>query len=163
MTGSFRPRILHDAAAPPSDPQTVVESFLAALAAPDLDTAASLLDEHVAYANAGLPTVRGRRTTLKVLKGLAGPISLEVYLHAIAANGPTVLTERTDVLCFGRLRIQLWVNGRFDVQGGKITFWRDSFDYLDALRAFGRGLLGAVIPVLRPAPPGSPDVTPGRH
>jgi limonene-1,2-epoxide hydrolase len=163
MTGSFRPRILHDAAVRPTEPQAVVEAFLAALAAPDFATASALLDEHVTFINVGLPTVHGRRTTLKVLGGLNGTISFEVYLHAIAANGATVLTERTDVLCYGPLRMQMWVDGHFEVHDGQITFWRESFDYVDTLRAFGRAIAGAVIPALRPSAPGSPDVAPGRH
>jgi limonene-1,2-epoxide hydrolase len=156
--------VLHDAATRHHDPQAVVEAFLGALVAADLDTAADLLDEQVTYVNVGLPAIRGRRRTIALLRSLARPSwSLEVYLHAIAANRETVLTERTDVLSVGPLRMQFWVTGRFDVQDGRITLWRDSFDYLDTFRAFARALIGAVIPPLRPAAPGSPDVAPGRH
>ncbi|MDT4921427.1 MAG: limonene,2-epoxide hydrolase [Pseudonocardiales bacterium] len=161
---SFRPRVLHDAAVRHTDPQAVVEAFLGALAAGDVDTANELLDEHVTYVNVGFPAVRGRRRTIGFIRPLARPgVSLEVYLHAIAANGSTVLTERTDVLSVGPCRLQFWVTGRFDVQDGRITLWRDSFDYLDMARALVRGLLGVVIPPLRPAAPGSADVAPGRH
>lgn len=161
---SFRPRILHDAAVRPTDPQAVVEEFLGALAAGDLDTAAELLDEHVTYVNVGLPAIRGRRRAIGFLRALARPSwSFEVYLHAVATNDGTVLTERTDVLSVGPLRLQFWVTGRFDVHDGRITLWRDSFDYVDTFRAFVRGVLGVLIPTLRPAAPGSPDVAPGRH
>ena len=164
MNGSFRPRVLHDAAVLYSDPQAVVEAFLGALVAGDLDTAADLLDEEVTYVNVGLPALRGRRRAIGFLRPLARPrVGFEVYLHAIATNGPTVLTERTDVLVFGPCRMQFWVAGRFDVQDGRITLWRDSFDYLDTFRAFVRGLLGVLIPALRPTAPGSPDIAPGRH
>ncbi|MDT4891092.1 MAG: limonene,2-epoxide hydrolase [Pseudonocardiales bacterium] len=77
--------------------------------------------------------------------------------------GATVATERTDVLRFGRLRLQFWVWGRFDVRGGRITMWRDSFDYLNLTRALVRGLAGVALPGLRPAPPTSPGAVPGRH
>jgi limonene-1,2-epoxide hydrolase len=162
------PRLRRVSAAPtnrPVDPQDVVESFLAALAAPDTDAAAALLDEHVLYVNVGMPPIRGRRATMKVLAALGehGRGSFEVYTHAIAADGPTVLTERTDVLVFGRLRCQFWVTGRFDVHDGQITLWRDSFDYLDLARSFVRGLAGALVPALRPPAPPSLDVQPGRH
>ena len=164
MSGSFRPRVLHDASVRFTDPQAVVERFLGALAAGDIDTAADLLDEHVTYVNVGFPALRGRRRAIGFLRPLARPgVSFEVYLHAIAANGGTVLTERTDVLNFGPCRMQFWVTGRFDVQDGRITLWRDSFDYLDTFRAFVRALLGALIPPLRPAPPMSAEVAPGRH
>lgn len=164
MSGPFTPRLLRDASVPPTEPRAVVEAFLAALAGPDLDAAEALLDEHVRYVNVGLPTVRGRRRTIGVLRPLARPgISFEVYLHAVAVEGPTVLTERTDVLVFGPVRLQFWVTGRFDVHDGRITLWRDSFDYLDCTRALLRGLLGAVAPVLRPAPPVNAEAAPGRH
>jgi limonene-1,2-epoxide hydrolase len=164
MSGSFKPRLLHDVTVRPSDPQAVVEAFLATLAGLDLTGAAALLDEQVTYVNVGLPPIRGRRRTIGVLKQLARPgASFEVYVHAIAANGPVVLTERTDVLAIGRLRMQFWVTGRFDVHDGQITLWRDSFDYLDLLRAFVRGLAGAVVPGLRPLAPPSADSAPGRY
>lgn len=156
--------MLYDAAIRHSDPQAVVEAFLGALVAGDMDSAAELLDEHVIWVNVGLPAVRGRRRTIGLLRGLARPSwSFEVYLHAIATNESTVLTERTDVLSVGPLRMQFWVSGRFDVRDGRITLWRDSFDYLDTFRAFVRALVGVVIPPLRPVAPGAPDVAPGRR
>lgn len=165
MTGSFVPRSLRDAAVPLTAPQAVVEAFLAAMAAADTRTVTELLDEHVLYVNVGMPPMRGRRATMKLLRTIAetGPGSFEVYLHAISADGPTVLTERTDVLVFGPVRLQFWVTGRFDVRDGQITLWRDSFDYLDLFRSVARGLAGAVLPALRPSAPTSADVAPGRH
>jgi limonene-1,2-epoxide hydrolase len=164
VSGSFKPRLLHDVTVRPTEPQAVVEAFLAAMAGADLAGAAALLDEHVTYVNVGLPPVRGRRRTMAVLKSLARPgMSFEVYLHGIAANGPLVLTDRTDVLVFGTVRVQFWVTGRFEVEDGRITLWRDTFDYLDLFRSLVRGLAGAVVPALRPAPPSSADTAPGRH
>jgi limonene-1,2-epoxide hydrolase len=164
MSSSFRPRILRDAATLPTEPQAVVETFLAALAAGDIDTAGELLDDHVTWSNVGLPTIRGRARALALLRPLEKPgRTLEVYLHAVATNGRTVLTDRTDAFELGRLRIQIWVNGHFNVHNGRIVMWRDSFDYLDTFRAVVRGLAGAVLPQLRPAAPQSPDVAPGRH
>ena len=150
--------------ASPSTPRQVVETFLAALAAEDFTTAGTLLAEDVVYANVGLPTIRGRRRTVGVLKPLARPgLGFEVYLHSIAADGATVLTERTDVLLFGPVRLQFWVHGRFDVQDGRITLWRDAFDFVDITRSLVRGLVGAVLPALRPTAPQSAAVPPGRH
>jgi limonene-1,2-epoxide hydrolase len=90
-------------------------------------------------------------------------LGFEVYLHGVAGNGSTVLTDRTDVLVLGPVRWQFWVAGRFEVQDGQITLWRDAFDYVDLLRGLLRGMAGAVLPPLRPRAPGSPDVQPGRH
>jgi limonene-1,2-epoxide hydrolase len=146
------------------NPQAVVETFLARLADGDVSGAGVLLADDVVYSNVGLPTIHGRRRVVRALSALAGPrFSFEVYLHAITATGPVVLTERTDVICGGPVRMQFWVAGRFDVQDGQITLWRDAFDYLDCTRALVRGLLGAVVPALRPSAPTSLDTPPGRH
>lgn len=145
----------------PVQPRAVVEAFLDALCDADVDRAAELLCEDVEYVNVGLPAIRGRDRVLKALR-LIGPraLSMEVYLHSIAATGATVLTERTDVLALGSFRAQFWVSGRFDVHDGEITLWRDSFDFLDLARAGLRGLAGVAVPFLRPSPPGR---VPGRR
>ena len=148
---------------PPPDAQATVVAFLTALAASDVDGAGALLADDVVYSNVGLPTIRGRRGVLRVLAPLAGHRAwFEVYLHAVAADGEQVLTERTDVIEFGRLRFQFWVAGRFDVHDGQITLWRDAFDFLDCTRAAVRGVLGALVPALRPRPPATSG-PPGRR
>lgn len=165
MTGSLLPRPLDTSAGSVAveDPIAVVEGFLAAMAAGDAAGAAALIDNDILYVNVGLPKIRGRREVEKVLHGLDRPsIGFEVYLHAISAEGNVVLTERTDVLRFGKVRAQFWVWGRFEVVGGRITLWRDSFDFLDLLRANVRGIAGAVVPSLRPKPPATRETPPGR-
>ncbi len=148
---------------PLTDPQSVVEAFLAALATKDLPTANALIDDGIEYINVGFPAVRGREEMSKVFDLLTKPVSgFEVYNHAISANGQTVLTERTDVLVYGRLRMQFWVCGRFDVLDGRITLWRDSFDMVDVGRALVRGVAAMVIPSLQTKPPRTKSVPPGR-
>jgi len=145
-----------------TDPQATAEAFLDALAQSDLSTAMGYLADDVEYVNVGLPAIHGRSRVTKALSGLERPqVGFEVYLHAISADGPTVLTERTDVITVGALRIQFWVWGRFDVDGGSITLWRDSFDFLDMTKAMVRGLVGIVVPSLRPSPPEG-QAPPGR-
>ena len=146
-----------------TDPQSVAEAFLAAMAASDLDAAMAFLAEDIVYTNVGLPTIRGRAQVAKALGVLNRPgAGFEVYFHAISADGPVVLTERTDVIRFGRFRAQFWVWGRFDVHEGQITLWRDSFDFLDIMKANVRGLVAMVVPSLAPAPPTTLDAAPGR-
>jgi limonene-1,2-epoxide hydrolase len=147
----------------PTEPQAVVEAFLAALAESDVKTAGDLMAIDIEYVNVGCPTIRGRGRVVKVLSGLARPsFGFEVYLHAISAAGPTVLTERTDVLLVGKLRLQFWVVGRFDVADGQIMLWRDAFDYVDIVRSLVRGLGGLLVPALRPLAPQNPATPPGR-
>ena len=148
----------------PTEPQAVAEAFLAALAANDFATAGALLDPDVVYVNVGLPAIRGSRRVIKVLAPMARFDNVfEVYLHSVTTDASVVATERTDVLQFGPLRLQFWVWGRFDVRDGRITLWRDAYDYLDMTRALVRGLLGIVVPSLRPKPPTSRETPPGRH
>ena len=87
---------------------------------------------------------------MNLLRRGQGRVGFEVKFHRIAADGNTVLTERTDALIIGPLRLQFWVCGVFEVHGGRITLWRDYFDMLDITKATLRGLAATVVPSLRP-------------
>lgn len=128
-----------------------VEVFLSALQNQELDTAAAQLDDNLVYENVGYPTIRGRARAIKLFRGLQRPnLGFEAKIHRIAVNGSSVLTERTDVLVIGPVRMQFWVCGVFEVHNGRITLWRDYFDMFDMLKGTVRGLVGAVVPALRP-------------
>src|SRR4051794_39826425 len=111
-------------------PEHVVERFLQLLSLREIDDAVDVLGADVIYTNVSLPTLRGRERVRRIARATLGRpgAGFEVYLHAISARGGTVLTERTDVLTLGPLRIQFWVCGRFDVEGDRIVGWRDYFD-----------------------------------
>ena len=126
-----------------------VEVFLNALQDADLDTAGAALAEDLVYQNVGLPTIHGRNRAMKLFSSLGGAGAFEVKIHRIAADGAAVLTERTDALIFGPLRLQFWVCGVFEVHDGQITLWRDYFDFFDMLKATARGLVGLVVPSLK--------------
>ena len=80
-------------------------------------------------------------------------LGIEIYNHAISATGNSVLTERTDAMTFGPLRIQFWACGRFDVENGEIVLWRDRFDWMNLTLATLRGLAGVLVPALMAKPP----------
>ncbi len=163
MATGLLPRTFPADADLPDDPQDVVEAFLASLADSDIERSNALIADDIDYVNVGLPAVQGRDEMAKVFGLLSRPgAGFEVYLHAISADGPVVLTERTDVILIGGLRIQFWVWGRFDVHDGRITLWRDSFDFVDVVKGTVRGLAGMVVASLRPSAPSNPDATPGR-
>ncbi|BBY96941.1 limonene-1,2-epoxide hydrolase family protein [Mycolicibacterium fallax] len=129
----------------------VVDRFLAALRDTDLDTAASLIDDHIVYENVGFSRLRGSRRVLQVFAAMRRPaLGFDVRVHRSAQDGPTVLNERTDLLRVGPVQLTFWVCGVFEVHDGRITLWRDYFDVLDMTKALVRGLIGAVIPALRP-------------
>jgi limonene-1,2-epoxide hydrolase len=134
-----------------------VRSFLVALQDDRLDDALALLDRDVLYINVSLPSVRGRGRVERLFRPAFERFhaGFRVHFHTIAADGDTVLTERTDELVVGPVRQRIWVYGHFEVHNGQITVWRDSFDWLDVLVGFVRGIGGAILPSLnRPWPGG---------
>ena len=133
-----------------TDPARVVESFLYALRDKDYDAADDALDDDLVYQNVGLPTIRGRQRTMKLLGGLSRPnAGFDVKIHRIASEGSAVLTERTDVLIFGPFQAHFWVCGVFEVRDGRITLWRDYFDFVDIVKGSVRALAAIAIPALR--------------
>jgi limonene-1,2-epoxide hydrolase len=128
----------------------VVETFLYALQDQDFDTVDSLLADNIVWENVGYPTIRGRKRIVGIFRRGKGRVGFEVKFHRIATEGNAVLTERTDVLIIGPVRLQFWVCGAFEVHGGRITLWRDYFDLYDVLKGTARGLVGAVVRSLRP-------------
>lgn len=118
----------------------VVRTFLARLEMLDVDGAAELLAEDAVYQNVPLPADRGKPAVVRTLRRMMGAGSgFRVVHHNIAANGPVVLTERTDVLSVGRVDAAFWVCGTFEVHDGRITLWRDRFDWVDFSLAWVRG------------------------
>ncbi len=131
-------------------PVLVVERFMEFLRRGELDEAVALLAVDVRYENVGLPTVHGRERVRRLFgRAYDDGAGFDVVIHTICADGPSVLTERTDFLTFRKLHIELWVCGRFDVRDGQIVLWRDYFDFLNFNRALLRGLLGVHLPKLR--------------
>ena len=126
-----------------------VETFLYAMQDEDFDTVDRLMADNIEWQNVGLPTIRGRQRIVNLMRRGEGRMGFEVKIHRIAADGAAVLTERTDALTFGRLRLQFWVCGVFEVHEGRITLWRDYFDFFDMFKATARGLAGVAIPSLR--------------
>ena len=126
-----------------------VEGFLNALRDEDFEAIDAALADDLVYENVGLSRIRGGRRTAKMLSRMEGRVSFEVKIHRIAGDGAAVLTERTDALIFGPLRLQFWVCGVFEVHDGQIALWRDYFDFFDMFKATLRGLAGLVVPSLR--------------
>jgi limonene-1,2-epoxide hydrolase len=137
-------------AAKAADNIRTVEGFLYALQDGNLDAADAALDDDLVYQNVGLPTIRGRARAMKLFQRMdGGSAGFEVKIHRSAADGASVLTERTDAIVIGPLRLQFWVCGVFEVHDGRITLWRDYFDFFDMFKATLRGLVGLAVPSLR--------------
>jgi limonene-1,2-epoxide hydrolase len=85
------------------------------------------------YINVGMTDSTGIEEGIAVVQSFEsamGAASLKVDMLALAEKGNTVLTERIDHLlgADGQPAMSLAVMGIFDVEGGKITGWRDYFD-----------------------------------
>ncbi|MBD0020552.1 limonene-1,2-epoxide hydrolase [Gordonia pseudamarae] len=135
-------------------PVDLATHFLDALARSDIATAMADLDDDIVYTNVSLPTIRGKR---KVTRGFAGMpkyrIGFDYRMVNVSAEGSVVLTERVDELRLGPLTIRFWVWGRFETSEGRITVWRDYFDYFDCLKGTLRGVAALLVPaVQRPFP-----------
>jgi limonene-1,2-epoxide hydrolase len=126
-----------------------VEGFLNAMQDGDYEAAEAALDDNLVYQNVGLPTIHGRARAMKLFRLMEGRASLEVKIHRVAADGAAVLTERSDALIVGPLRLQFWVCGVFEVHNGRITLWRDYFDFFDMFKATLRGLAALLVPSLK--------------
>lgn len=138
-------------------PEKIVRLFLESMATGETETAVSLIDPAITYTNVSLPTL-GAGGTRKVLRFLDNPrYGFGVRMINLAVDGPVVLTERIDELRIGRIRSQFWVCGRFEVRDGRITVWRDYFDWLNVTLGMLRGVAALALPgLVTPLPaPGS--------
>ena len=112
-----------------STPEEVVQEFCAAFATKDVDTISNLLADDVVYHNVGMAPAVGKEASIAMIQGfldMAEKMTFEI--HRIAANGDSVLTERTDTFTINGADSPVAVMGTFDLRDGKIVAWRDYFD-----------------------------------
>ena len=137
-----------------TDPDVVVRTFFDALMASSTATAADLLTDDVWWANVGLPTMRGKRAVVGAISAMNRSIDFGVDIHHLAVSAPAdptnpqapvvVLTERTDYLGVGPLRVGFWVCGRLEVRDGRVCGWQDYFSKADMAKGAVRGLVEMV-------------------
>jgi limonene-1,2-epoxide hydrolase len=67
---------------------------------------------------------------IRVVLGMFVPPAEQIdwEILSIASSGNVVFTERVDRFVIGGTQIELPVAGVFEIEGGKITAWRDYFD-----------------------------------
>ncbi len=110
-------------------PTEIVTDFCDRVAEGDAEKAASYFSDDAVYHNIPLDPVNGReqiQATIAMFLGMAEKVWFET-LHLVA-DGTIVMTERIDHFQVGGKDIGLPVMGTFEVEGGKITAWRDYFD-----------------------------------
>lgn len=141
--------------------EDVAIRFLESLAVGDAEIARHLLAPDVRYRFAGVWVGRGRDRVSQALQRVAcGHGHFDVAIHDVSADDPdpatragamdTVRTLRTDHLRVGLMHLQFAVRGTARIRDGKIADWEDSVDAGVMASALGRGLLGTVVPGVRP-------------
>ena len=133
-----------------ASPTEVVEQFCGAFAGKDVAAMTSLLADDVVYHNVGMEPSVGKEASLAVIRGFVDMAESVVFtVHHIAADGASVLTERTDTFTVaGKVR-PIAVMGTFDVRDGLIVAWRDYFDLgLAGRMTSGEPIDPSVLPAL---------------
>ena len=112
-----------------SDATDVVRRFCAVWSDGDLDAIMSFFADDAVYHNIPVDPVTGTDAIRATIAGFTtGVDSIEFRVRHLVAADSIVLTERVDVFQFPGATIELPVMGTFEVDGGKITAWRDYFD-----------------------------------
>ena len=109
--------------------EQVVNDFIAAVGRKDQDGAMALVAEDCYYDNVPIGDMRGHEKMLEVLGPMfrsKGPLEFEIVRQTCAGN--IVMNERIDRFEIKGRQLGLPVAGIFEVNDGKITFWRDYFD-----------------------------------
>jgi len=131
-------------------PTQIVQEFCAAFAAKDVVTIDRLLADDVVYHNVGMAPAVGKEASVASIQGFFDMSeSLAFDVHRIAADGDTVLTERTDTFVMNGLTAPVAVMGTFELRDGKIVAWRDYFDMgLTTKMMSGEDVDASVLPVI---------------
>lgn len=109
--------------------EAIVDQFIKAVTAMDLDAALEMVTDDVEYDNVPISKVfgpEGLRSTLEMFTGMAQ--GFDWVVHHQVAVGDVVMNERTDKFLMNGKWLELPVMGLFKVRDGKIALWRDYFD-----------------------------------
>lgn len=113
-----------------STPGEVVDAFIAALEAKDVDGAIEMLAEDVSYENVPMNPIVGKEAVRAALAGfLTGATRVEWPVSRQIEAGNAVINERLDRFEIGNGWLEMPVAGVFEVtDAGLISLWRDYFD-----------------------------------
>lgn len=120
-------------------PQDTVTAFIAHWNSGDMEAMYALCTEGVIWHNIPMEPINGKPAMREAVAGFMAAVDgCDWQVHAIAANGNTVMTERTDAFAMkGGRRAAIRVMGTFELDSeGKIAAWRDYFDMAEFTREF---------------------------
>lgn len=109
--------------------EKVIRRFCAAFARRDVDELCGFFTPDAVYHNIPMAPAEGIaaiRASLELFVPASPSIEFEIL--RIASDGAIVFTERVDRMEFGGKAVELPVTGVFEVEGERITAWRDYFD-----------------------------------
>lgn len=112
-----------------ADNEAIVRDFCAAFARRDVDELLGYFTDDAVYHNIPFGPAQGTeaiRATLETF--VPGSPEIEFEMRNIASSGGVVHTERIDRMTFDGRPVELPVAGVFELEGGRITAWRDYFD-----------------------------------
>ena len=109
--------------------EQLVREFCAAWERRDIDELLGYFSDDAVYHNMPLDPAVGTEA-IRVVLGMFVPPAEQIdwEILSIASSGNVVFTERVDRFVIGGTQIELPVAGVFEIEGGKITAWRDYFD-----------------------------------
>ena len=120
--------------------EQVVRDFCAAASTRDPEVLRAFFSDEIVYHNIPMEPAEGIEATMAVINMFVNMCdALEFEIHHLAADGGTVLTERTDIFSIKGKTAPLPVMGAFQVTDGKITAWRDYFDMAQVTAMFEEG------------------------
>lgn len=112
-----------------TEPEAVVDAFLAAIERRDVDGAIALLADDCVYDNVPMGAVRGPAAVAEILGPLlAGCEQVDWPVARQTVTGSIVMNERLDRFLMAGRWIEVPVAGIFEVENGRIVLWRDYFD-----------------------------------
>lgn len=119
------------------EPLETVRAFIAALEHNDIAGALLFVADDCEYANVPITKVVGPEGIAAILGPLFSQASrIEWPIHREVASGAIVFNERTDRFLMPFGWVELPVTGVWEVVDGKITVWRDYFDFQTYMRQF---------------------------
>lgn len=121
-----------------ADPEQVVREFCDAWSTGDIDRIMSAFADDAVYHNIPMEPVVGTEAIRTFIEGFTAMVDrIEFEILHLAVNGNVVLTERVDTFVRPAGSVGLPVMGTFELDGVKITAWRDYFDMVQVTAAFG--------------------------
>ena len=112
-------------------PTRVVRELLDAAGSLDVEAILPLLSDDIEWTSPPLPVFRGKGSAERALRILSRILrSYKFRDDTWSEQDGSVFVERTELLGFGSLEVELPVVSVFRVEEGRIVVWRDYYDPL---------------------------------